>query len=912
VKLPPTNSSGEIAMHCPFHRDRKPSASIRERDGVWKCFSCGAGGSIYDFYMEVHGTDFETAKQAVDKGQFLPEVDSSEVESWNSELLDDEDRLAWLEETRGIDINAVHKFQIGWDGDRYTIPIRDAANRIANVRKYKPNTPGSNKVISYASGYGAARLFPLSSLSKKTVLLLEGEMDALLACSLGLPAVTSTGGATTWKDAWTNYFIDKRVFIIYDIDEQGRKGAQKVAKRLAKVAKEVRVVNLPISEPDNADFTDYMLRYGHSIDDLKALLLSADIWGGETNIKGAAPEPVIELHLAQASREEYYGKHIGMNVIVAGKDLAPFLVPKTVRFFCDAPGSKKCASCPLMANMGEFKIQFANDDPILLELIDCPSGQQKGIMKQYANIPTQCKEFEYEIVDAHNIEEVFLMPEIDFSSANEEYVIRRAFYVGHGIRTNQTYHVEGITVPEPHRQYATHLLSEAVPSQDDVSSFSMTKETRESLSIFRPAVGQTVSEKFDEIHADFTSNVTHIYGRQELLSVADLVFHSVLSFDFQSKRIIKGWNEAVIVGDTRTGKSETLLTLMNHYRMGEFITGENTSFAGLVGGMQQNQKRWVITWGTIPRNDRRLVVIDEIGALPEETIQRMSGLRSSGIAEITKIQTEKTHARTRLIMVGNPRNGKSMGSYSFGVNALRELIGAPEDIARFDLAIACSANDVPLNIINAEFKTHKRVKPRYTSDLCNVLIRWVWSRRADQIQFADGVEPMILKLAMKQGAEYSNRVPLIEAANQRIKIAKLAVAVAARLFSTDKTGEIIIVKSEHVAYVDEIIDRLYKMRALGYYEYSRQQKMNTDIATDKHDEISKMMLEEEGMLGDLFLTHTYIRIKDLEEMMDWDREEAKHTIKELVRAKMLFKTSNGFTKSPAFTEILREIQENKS
>jgi len=31
-------------------------------------------------------------------------------------------------------------------------------------------------------------------------------------------------------------------------------------------------------------------------------------------------------------------------------------------------------------------------------------------------------------------------------------------------------------------------------------------------------------------------------------------------------------------------------------------------------------------------------------------------------------------------------------------------------------------------------------------------------------------------------------------------------------------------------------------------------------------------------------------------------------LKELVKSKMLFKTQNGFMKSPAFTEILREIQ----
>jgi hypothetical protein len=178
------------------------------------------------------------------------------------------------------------------------------------------------------------------------------------------------------------------------------------------------------------------------------------------------------------------------------------------------------------------------------------------------------------------------------------------------------------------------------------------------------------------------------------------------------------------------------------------------------------------------------------------------------------------------------------------------------------------------------------------------------------VKFAPGVERAILDLAMVQGKTYSNRVPLVEAANQRIKIAKLAIAVAARLFSTDKSGEHILVKKEHVEYVAEVVDRLYKMKSLGYYEFSRQQMMNLKISVEMRQEIYNMMASNE-VLADTFLSYSYIRVKDLEDMLDCERAEANHIIKELVKAKMLFKTSNGFTKAPAFTDILREVQTDK-
>ena len=907
VKLPAPNAANEIAVACPFHRDSKPSCSINIDTGMWKCFSCGAGGSMYDFYMEMHGTDFATAKAAVDKGDLLPTVPDEEVDEWHEDLLEDKARLKWLKTKRGIGVETVKRFRLGWDGERFTIPVLDTARRIVNVRRYKPNTPGSNKVISYKAGYGGTRLFGLHNLEKKTVLLFEGEMDTLLANELHLPAIGTTGGAGTWKSTWNKFFSGKNVYIVYDNDEQGKSGAQKVARALGKVASKVYIVTLPVDE-DHEDFTDYIIKYKNSVADFKQLLKSTPKVGAIEKSTSVAPdEPPVELHLSQASQNQFYNRHIAMNVIVAGKDLAPYLVPKCVQFTCDGDGGKKCEFCALMGSMGAYKLQVNSLDPILLELIDCPTGTQKSILKQLAGIPNNCKEFEYETTDAYNIEEVYLMPEIDYSTVDTEYVIRRAFFVGHGIRTNQSYRMVGITIPEPHRQYATHLINSAQPVKDDLTSLDMTDGVVEQLKIFQPDVGQSVSDKMSEIAKDITFNITHIYGREDLVIGVDLVYHSVVSFDFQNKHIIKGWNEMCVVGDTRTGKSETVTTMMRHYKMGEFITGENTSFAGLVGGMQQNQKRWSITWGKIPLNDRRLVAVDECGSLSEDTIQRMSGIRSSGVAEITKIQTERTHARTRLIMMGNPRNGKSLNGYAFGVNALRELIGAPEDLARFDFAMACASSDVPLEIINAEYHTHKRVKHRYDSESCNLLIRWVWSRTSEQVVFAKGVEEAILKLATAQGREYSNRVPLVEAANQRIKIAKLAIAVAARLFSTDKKGESIVVKKEHVAFIGEYLDRIYKSRTLGYHEFSRQQLQNIKVADDKREEVYKMM-QAELDLANIFLTYSHVRIVDLIDMLDCERDEAKHYLKELVHAKMLFKTQNGYIKSPAFTEILRQIQ----
>ena len=41
----------KVMIPCPFHEDRLPSCSIDKEKKLFKCFSCGRGGSTLGFYM---------------------------------------------------------------------------------------------------------------------------------------------------------------------------------------------------------------------------------------------------------------------------------------------------------------------------------------------------------------------------------------------------------------------------------------------------------------------------------------------------------------------------------------------------------------------------------------------------------------------------------------------------------------------------------------------------------------------------------------------------------------------------------------------------------------------------------------------------------------------------------------------
>ena len=923
--LPEANSQDEMIICCPFHEDVNPSFSINELTGFWKCFGkCDEGGDVYSFYQKIHDVSFSDAKKRVDeilKGEensenaVLP-IAQEHVIRWHRMLASAPEVYNFLLDERGLTPDTISRFQLGWDGARILTPIYNEHGLVMNVRKYLPNGKGSNKVINFKAGYGKARLHPVSALKGQEIFIFEGEMDTHLATQYGFNAITNTGGATTWLSSWNEKFKDKTVYICYDVDQAGAAGAFKVAKSLHGIAKVVYIIDLPLKEPKGADITDYFVRFGNTVDDFKALIANARVFvpPKKTVVGQEQADDVSEISLLDARQAAYHGKKVKMKVLVVGKDLAPYTIPRTIKFSCSqmSHDNKLCISCSLNNNGGEVVMQLP-PNPNLLNLIRCTDLQQMGFLRQWAGIQ-KCMSHEHQVIAPQNIEELLIAPEInnDINDVGDNYTLQKAYFVTDktgSIRPNQSYLVEGVMTPDPWQQYVTFVLKSARPLQDSISGFSLTDKVKNDLLIFQVKEGQTIKEKFDEIHDQFSDNVTHIFGRNDLLAALDLVYHSVLHFEFQGVPVGKGWLETLIIGDTRTGKSESTERMMNFYRLGEMVFGENTSFAGLVGGMQQTQSRWFITWGKIPLNDRRLAVVDEASGLSVDDFARMSGIRSSGVAEITKIQTEKALARTRLIWISNPRSGRALKTYGHGVEAVTELIGKSEDVARFDFVVSAASDEIASEVIN-QLSTAERKPLDYTQELCRSLILWSWSRKSSDVVFQPEATKLILEEAIKMGKFYSTRVPLVESANQRIKLARLAVAAACRVYSTDETGEQVIVKPEHVKYSVDYLNEIYSKESLDYAALSKQEREAEKIAQSKYDVIMKF-ISDYPAVAEVFTQQVLVRSADIEEQLAIDRIDARNYIQILASSRMIERTTYGYKKTPAFISILRQWK-NKS
>lgn len=151
--------------------------------------------------------------------------------------------------------------------DRVSIPVRD---RAGNILFRKHRLFGGTTKYLYEKG-STAQLFGQEEIDKHfTVVVTEGEADSLALRSLGIFAVSSTGGAGTFRPEWAEMLKDKEVFICYDRDMAGAHGMIRVLRYLP----EAYLVTLPqFSGPEQKDVCDYLKN--HTIEQFKDLMKSA-------------------------------------------------------------------------------------------------------------------------------------------------------------------------------------------------------------------------------------------------------------------------------------------------------------------------------------------------------------------------------------------------------------------------------------------------------------------------------------------------------------------------------------------------------------------------------------------------------------------------------------------------------------
>lgn len=933
------NAAGEIRGFCPLHEDpetsKSPSATFNFEKGLFHCNGCGQGltlGQLWQIVKEDRADEARASAPSSSRSgrgrvrsiDDAPSKRSSklptdaEVLEFHEALLASPEHLRVMKEKRGLSLDTLRRFQLGWHRERYTIPIRDGDGAIVNVRRYKADAKlPKDKMVSWAVGLGERRLFlPDVLADHDEVILTEGELDAIIGQQYGFQTMSHTAGASAWNNAWNPNFEGKTIFICYDVDDIGKQGARKVAMQLSKVARQVFVVVLP-GVQRGFDLTNYFVDQGYSAKDFKSLLDQhrKNPFGRQRESLAGSGKPPKAVSLEASQDSDHGGAPLEVVATIAGKIQPAYMLPRRVEFTCSMDWGDKCNVCPMQARGGSHIKRVERDDPFLLELLDRSKEQVEKSLKRLAEAPTTCPKLEPEQVEQWNVEELVALPAVDEVGEEAQTPIsRRVYNVGpYGTPINTKVRLVGVNTADPRSQRGVLQTWECEAVQTDIDKFVMTDAMYEELQVFWPDESQAPMDKLKEIASDLEANVTRIYGRPALHVAYDLVWHSVMDFRFGNRALGKGWIELLVMGDTRTGKSEAAEKLMRHYRSGVLKSCEGATLAGLVGGAQQVGNSWMVMWGTIPLNDRRLVVLDELSGIKDkDIIEQMSSVRSSGKAQITKIVSQETSARTRLIWISNPPDGRAIEEMPSGATeAIQDLVKNPEDIARFDLAMSAARGDVDSTLINA--REHPYIPHVYTTELCSSLVAWAWSRKLDQVIWQSGTEDFLLERAELVGHRYIPDPPLVQAENIRVKLARIAVAIAARLFSCDDTGEKIVVSKAHVEAAEQIIDKLYGMTSFGYRNRSRKVLKDRELAEANRRKARRWLTthQYDAYVALQAVVGSPFKVRDFCEFAGMSQDEAQTSVRELMEMRMVRRLAKGYIKmDPALVTLLKDLEAN--
>lgn len=908
-----------VTVSCPYHKDwpeaAKGKGGVNKKTGAFNCFSCGHDkGGVFGLISTKMGVPesvlhawnddlFGTRNKIKDDGESM-----ALVAMCHRNLVGNLEIQTNMLVKHGITLDTINKYQIGLHPatHRVMIPILTPSGGVADIRSYKYN-PDENQPKMVSQKNAKTMLFQAGDIEKaQTVILTEGEFKAMLLAQHGYVAVSSSHGANSWREEFGRALRGKDVIVIYDIDKPGRTAAMKRCIQLHKMAKSIKNVYLSDCEGiDGGDITDYFIKRHRTAEDLDALIVKTPEYippkSTQTFSVIEEDNDPIAITLAQTSNAEFNGMRVKATCVISAKDTSPYLIAKTLNVQCNR-SKDYCTNCRIFDKPDDAKFTIPEDTVDILDLVLLGEEAAKKVYMRRSGIYAGCKICNFVEEESYNVEELRIIPQLKVGHATDEQVTRRVFYVGHGIATNATYDIEARVAAMPDDGHATLVVYKAVAAVDNLDDFRTTSD----LTLFQPKewTCDSIHERLKAIYEDFESNVTRIKMRQDLHLVYDLAFHSVLYIPYEGRNI-KGWADVLVIGDSGQGKSEASSRLSQHYSAGERIDSKRASVAGIVGGLQETNKRWFITWGTIPLNDRRLVILEEVKGMGVGELTKLTDMRSSGFAEIHKIERAKTYARTRLIWISNPRSDGKIGGYNYGVDAVRELIGSLEDIRRFDLVIAVASGEVPLSVVNS---THAATTPHiYTSDKCSELVQWAWSRKEHQVVLHDDAVVEALAAATRLSNDYSSACPIVEPSDQRLKMLRMATAMACRTYSTDD-GQRVIVRKCHVEAVEKLMNRLYKNKALGYYAYSQAAKGEENV-TDVEEVsayISAMPHAKDCVRG--LLESEVLQTADVQNYTEWPIDRCNEVIGTLIRHNCIKRAKRGgYRKTSAFIEVLKEL-----
>ena len=307
---------------CPFHAEKTPSFTVNDERGLFHCFGCGAGGTVFTFLMRADRIDFREAVEVLARraGVRLPErTEPGQSSEQRQELiqLNEAAQRCFRQalgsvaaapareylQRRGVSAEVIEHYGLGFnppdgaglarglppkrqqqavdlgllgrrsDGGLYerfrgriTFPIRDGSGRILGfggrtLGSDHPKYLNSPESALFHKGQVLYGLYEARRAIQEAerVVMVEGYLDALALVQASIGyTVASLGTALSSAQLRLARRFAPQVIAFFDGDRAG----QEAAARAFAVCVEAGVWGLGAFLPDGLDPDDYVRQHG--------------------------------------------------------------------------------------------------------------------------------------------------------------------------------------------------------------------------------------------------------------------------------------------------------------------------------------------------------------------------------------------------------------------------------------------------------------------------------------------------------------------------------------------------------------------------------------------------------------------------------------------------------------------------
>lgn len=826
----------ETAVCCPFphhtesgveYQETIPSAHINLDKGVFHCKVCEKGLSEVSFISEILGCKYEAASKIASLYR-----DVENLHSWNQLKLNP--RTKEICNELGISDEVIEELHLKTENREEDIAFPVLMyGKVVDVRNYSPYNRAAKIRSRAGSTTGMVIPFDLwiNTNPHTWTIICAGEKDMAVARSNGFNAITLTGGEKALPKI-LKPFKNRRVAICYDHDEAGIEGAKSVAAAILPYAAEVRICTgfHEVCKEHGEDITDFFTKYKKTKRDLQKYIIDSPVFTPEeAAVVSKVTHPFVTL--LEASQPKYIGRVVQSNIQVVATYEKAMPVPTTIHAVkLNTNGDDKYN----LMQQGETRDWELCDKTCqdVLKLVDNNFTEQQirdntreilGITKVERDVKIErpTKETVYQC----NVTDLF-----EVTTKNPQTIEFVAYVIGKRLESGKKYCITYKLTPHPFKgQQLTMIILDATEAADSITDFHLTEDNKKMLDQVKNMEG-SVHDKVETL-SEMAKSYIGYDGYNKLIKAIDLSFHAALQFNFNGNTE-RGTLDTLIVTESRIGKSSTAEALQKLYSLGTFVSlaGGNATIAGIIGGSNKVNGSYQTRAGLLPMNHRGLVIFEELAKCDKDLVKALTDTRSSGSVKITRVSGDlQLPALVRMITLSNvkssSKNIQPIASYPNGITILVDLIGAPEDIARYDLMLVMG--ETGNRIIDPNWRPITPFEP----DVYKTKIRWVWSRNPDQIIITREVVEYIFKKCNELNSKYDSHIKIFGTEAWK-KVARLATAIAGYIVSTDDTYEKIIVTTE---CVDEAVDYLiscYDNNTFKLKEYVDNERRYGDIDDD--------------------------------------------------------------------------------